>query len=163
MSDASTHKSVCRRKCLHRYLLLYLALHLEVELPETPRLYHLKKWQVYIIIHIVSARMVMENTSKVFFLYGIFPPINSCNEVCMNIFICIGTSNVCVKWKRELVIRVFGIQCKDIKWYIITLINERKKLAVEAKSLSALYIVACLPAKSSWIIISCFRCLASRH
>ena len=121
MSDASTHKSVCRRKCLHRYLLLYLALHLEVELPETPRLYHLKKWQVYIIIYIVSARMVMENTSKVFFLYGIFPPINSCNEVCMNIFICICTSNVCVKWKRELVIwfyRALGYNARILNYIL---------------------------------------------
>ena len=37
---------------------------------------------------------LFEIPSKVFFLFGIFPPINLCNEVRMNNLVCIGTSNV---------------------------------------------------------------------
>ena len=84
---------------------------------------------------------LFEISRKLFFLYDIFPPINLFNEVCMNIFICIGTSNVCVKWKRELVIwfyRALGYNARILNYILspeLALINGKNKSAVEAKSL----------------------------
>ena len=51
--------------------LLLLILHPEVWLSENPRLYQLKAWQVYIIIHMVSARVVVkeENKSQIYHLF----------------------------------------------------------------------------------------------
>ena len=106
------HEFMCCGKCLHRDLLRYSCLstskfdymrppgsaksmtdvhhypHSECQDGYEKYTFTLQKANQSQIHHL------FEIPSKVFFLYGIFPPNNSCNEVCMIIFICIGMSNI---------------------------------------------------------------------